>query len=126
MKGRGKIGARRVVEAMLVVSAVVALAGVFSAHKSATAPERAVEDCEVVGDEHELLVTGYCNCGKCCGWRKKWFFFGEPVYNYGDLKGTPKKVGVTASGAVEPVPADSCRERLADAFMEGAAEAGKD
>ena len=100
MKGRGKIGARRVVEAMLFVSAVVALAGVFSAHKSATAPERAVEDCEVVGDEHELLVTGYCNCGKCCGWRKKWFFFGEPVYNYGDLKGTPKKVGVTASGAV--------------------------
>lgn len=52
------------------------------------------------GDTQELLVTGYCNCGKCCGWRKKWFLFGEPVYNYGKMKGSPKKVGVTASGTV--------------------------
>ena len=84
----------------LLVSAVFALVDGFSVHESAAAPERAVEDYEVVGDEHELLVTGYCNCGKCCGWRRKWFFFGEPVYNYGKMKGTPKKVGVTASGAV--------------------------
>ena len=84
----------------LVISAVVELVAVFSTHESAAAPERAVEDCEVVGDEHELLVTGYCNCGKCCGWRRKWFFFGAPVYNYGKQKGAPKKVGVTASGAV--------------------------
>ena len=84
----------------LVVSAVITLVDGFSVHESAAAPERAVEDYEVVGDEHELLVTGYCNCGKCCGWRRKWFFFGEPVYNYGKMKGTPKKVGVTASGAV--------------------------
>ena len=84
----------------LVVSAVVTLVDVFSAQERAAAPERAVEDYEIVGDEHELLVTGYCNCGKCCGWRKKWFFFGEPVYNYGKMKGRPKKVGVTASGAV--------------------------
>ena len=85
---------------LVVVSTVVALVYVFSAHESAAEPERAVEDCEIVGVEHELLVTGYCNCGKCCGWRKKWFFFGEPVYNYGKMKGAPKKVGVTASGAV--------------------------
>ena len=52
------------------------------------------------GDTQELLVTGYCNCGKCCGWRKKWFLFGEPVYNYGTMNGSPKKVGVTASGKV--------------------------
>ena len=85
----------------LVVSAVFVLVDGFSVHeKAAAAEERAGEDCEVVGDEHELLVTGYCNCGKCCGWRKKWFFFGEPVYDYGNLRGTPKKVGVTASGAV--------------------------
>lgn len=84
----------------LVVSAVFALVDVFSAHESAVAPGRAVEDHEIVGEEHELLVTGYCNCGKCCGWRKKWLFFGEPVYNYGKMKGMPKKVGVTASGAV--------------------------
>ena len=84
----------------LVVSAVFVLVDGFSVHETAPAPEIAGEDCEVVGDEHELLVTGYCNCGKCCGWRKKWFFFGEPVYDYGNLRGTPKKVGVTASGAV--------------------------
>lgn len=58
-------------------------------------------DAECVSREGpELLVTGYCNCGDCCGWRKKWFFFGEPVYNYGKMKGEPKKVGVTASGTV--------------------------
>ena len=84
----------------LVVSAVFALTDGFSVHERAAAQDRAVEDGEVVGDEHELLVTGYCNCGKCCGWRKKWFFFGEPVYDYGKMKGMPKKVGVTASGAV--------------------------
>ena len=77
----------------LVVSAVFVLVDGFSVHETAPAPEIAGEDCEVVGDEHELLVTGYCNCGKCCGWRKKWFFFGEPVYDYGNLRGTPKKVG---------------------------------
>ena len=32
------------------------------------------------------------------GWRRNWFGFGEPVYNYGKLKGKPKKIGVTASG----------------------------
>lgn len=84
----------------LVVSAVFVLVDASSMHESAAAPERAVEDCEFVGDERELLVTGYCNCGKCCGWRRKWFFFGEPVYDYGSLKGKPKKVGVTASGTV--------------------------
>ena len=86
---------------LLGVSTVVTLVDVFGVReRAAVAEERAGEDCEVVGDEHELLVTGYCNCGKCCGWRKKWFFFGEPVYDYGNLRGTPKKVGVTASGAV--------------------------
>lgn len=59
-----------------------------------------VEVGEVSGDEQEVLATGYCNCGACCGWRKKWFFFGQPVYNYGKMKGSPKKVGVTATGAV--------------------------
>ena len=61
-------------------------------------PEISATDAS--GDAQELLVTGYCNCGKCCGWRKKWFLFGEPVYNYGTMKGSPKKVGVTASGTV--------------------------
>ena len=55
---------------------------------------------DFAGEEQELLVTGYCNCGKCCGWRKRWWLFGGPVYNYGKMKGRPKKVGVTASGRV--------------------------
>ena len=85
----------------LLVAAVFTLVDSCSVRERAAVPEEsAVEDYEIVGDEHELLVTGYCNCGKCCGWRKKWFFFGEPVYNYGKMKGKPKKVGVTASGAV--------------------------
>ena len=45
-----------------------------------------------------VLVTGYCNCGKCCGWKRNWFGFGEPVYNYGPMKGKPKKIGITATG----------------------------
>lgn len=45
-----------------------------------------------------MLVTGYCNCGQCCGWRRSWFGFGPPVYNYGPQKGKPKAVGVTYSG----------------------------
>jgi 3D (Asp-Asp-Asp) domain-containing protein len=51
-------------------------------------------------DPSLVLVTGYCNCGKCCGWKKSWFGFGGPVYNYGPNKGKPKQIGVTASGIV--------------------------
>ena len=50
-------------------------------------------------DPSLVLVTGYCNCGKCCGWKRSWFGFGPPVYDYGPMKGKPKKVGVTSSGA---------------------------
>ncbi len=49
-------------------------------------------------DTNLVVVTGYCNCGECCGWRKRWFFFGAPVYNYGKSKGKPKKVGRTVTG----------------------------
>ena len=47
-----------------------------------------------------FLVTGYCNCGRCCGWRRKWFLFGEPVYDYGANKGRSKRVGLTAKGTI--------------------------
>ena len=49
---------------------------------------------------HVIVVeaTGYCNCGKCCGWEKSFFGLGRPVYSTGVNKGKPKKVGVTASG----------------------------
>lgn len=45
-----------------------------------------------------VLVTGYCNCGKCCGWERSWLGLGQPVYSYGPQKGSPKRVGVTARG----------------------------
>ena len=43
-----------------------------------------------------MVVTGYCKCGECCGWKRNWY--GRPVYAYGSLKGKRKKVGVTARG----------------------------
>lgn len=51
-------------------------------------------------DKGDVLVTGYCNCGTCCGWRRSWFGLGPPVYDYGPMKGRRKKVGVTARGTV--------------------------
>lgn len=44
----------------------------------------------------KVLVTGYCNCGKCCGWER--LANGETVYTYGKLKGKPKRVGITSRG----------------------------
>lgn len=49
-------------------------------------------------DPSLVKVTGYCNCGKCCSWKRNWFGLGEPVYDYGPMKGKPKKIGITASG----------------------------
>ena len=46
-----------------------------------------------------MEVTGYCSCGKCCGWERSWFGFGAPVFNSGPNKGKRKEVGVTANGA---------------------------
>ena len=45
-----------------------------------------------------VLTTGYCRCGKCCGWERNWMF--RPVYSSGPLKGKVKKVGQTASGTM--------------------------
>ncbi len=49
-------------------------------------------------DPSLILTTGYCNCGKCCGWVRTDGGHGEPVYDYGPLKGRPKRVGITSSG----------------------------
>jgi len=43
-----------------------------------------------------ILTTGYCKCGKCCGWERNWRF--QAVFSSGPLKGKVKKVGITASG----------------------------
>lgn len=41
-------------------------------------------------------VTGYCNCGECCGWVLD--KDGKAVYNYGRQKGKTKKIGLTSTG----------------------------
>ncbi len=46
--------------------------------------------------EKKMVVTAYCKCGKCCGWKRTWY--GRPVHSSGPAKGKSKKVGVTASG----------------------------
>ncbi len=43
--------------------------------------------------ERVLVVTGYCDCGRCCGWHRNWRL--QPVSN---ATGRPKAVGITASG----------------------------
>ncbi len=45
-----------------------------------------------------MVVTGYCDCGDCCGWERSWLQLGRPVYAYGPNKGKPKEVGITATG----------------------------
>ncbi len=46
--------------------------------------------------EIKMEVTAYCNCGKCCSWRRNWY--GRPVHASGPEKGKPKKIGTTACG----------------------------
>ena len=85
---------------VLVGIAAVAVPVDISGGRSSAADIGSAETVEDQGETKVLLVTGYCNCGKCCGWRKKWFLFGTPVYTYGKRKGSPKKVGITAFGSV--------------------------
>ena len=83
---------RIVVAGLLACAAVSAIVFlwriVFSSKKPSVRPE----------DKSLVLVTGYCNCGRCCGWERSWFGFGKPVYTYGPMKGRPKEVGRTARG----------------------------
>lgn len=76
-----------------MIVAVTAVAIVFW-HNSSSSANRIPSS----SDEKLMIVTGYCSCGKCCGWKRTWFGFGRPVYNYGKMKGKPKKVGYTATG----------------------------
>jgi len=43
-----------------------------------------------------MKATGYCACGKCCNWKRKWFIW--PVIKSGPSKGQSKKVGYCADG----------------------------
>lgn len=81
--GRGLTG-------LVLVGVMLAAAG--AAVGAAEAPRPGVATQMV------MRVTGYCNCGTCCGWRRSWFGFGPPVFAQGPLKGRRKQVGVTARG----------------------------
>lgn len=72
--------------------------GACYTEKSAAKKKKPRQESKI--DPTLVMVTGYCNCEKCCGWKKSWFGLGGPVYTYGKMKGMPKKVGVTASGKV--------------------------
>jgi len=43
-----------------------------------------------------LEATAYCPCGSCCNWRRDWRF--RPVIASGPNRGSPKAIGITASG----------------------------
>lgn len=45
-----------------------------------------------------IEATGYCACGRCCGWERHWYDLWQPTYSSGPNYGKPKQVGVTASG----------------------------
>jgi 3D (Asp-Asp-Asp) domain-containing protein len=48
------------------------------------------------GRKVTMEVTGYCPCGKCCGWQRN--YLGIPVFSYGPDKGRRKRVGICADG----------------------------
>ena len=70
------------------------------AREEVAPPERAAFPPPTEDEKGDVLVTGYCNCGVCCGWRLSWLGLGPPVYTYGPMRGERKKVGVTARGTV--------------------------
>lgn len=43
--------------------------------------------------DRKMMVTAYCKCKKCCGWKRTWY--GRAVDK---RTGKPKKIGRTASG----------------------------
>ncbi|MGN0853106.1 MAG: 3D domain-containing protein [Kiritimatiellia bacterium] len=87
---------RRILPAAAAVALALAVLGLSSCRPKPAAPPRSRP--EAAADPSLVLVTGYCNCGTCCGWKRSWFGFGPPVYAAGSMKGRPKKVGVTANG----------------------------
>lgn len=49
-------------------------------------------------EKRRMLVTAYDAGPQSCGWKRKYWCMGPPVYAYGPLKGKRKRVGVTADG----------------------------
>ncbi len=75
---------------ILPILATIALSGCATGGKKYRIPRD--QKPEIVNME----TTGYCNCGKCCGWKRNWKF--QPVVASGPDKGKPKAVGITATG----------------------------
>lgn len=87
--------ARIVMAGLLALAAMLAILVLW---KISFSPKKPVKPPAPPRDKSLVLVTGYCNCEQCCGWKRSWFGFGRPVYTYGPMKGKPKQVGRTARG----------------------------
>lgn len=81
---------------ILVALALVALVAIPNVRRARRFIGRRM--AKAPSDSSLVLVTGYCDCEKCCGWQRGWFGLGDPVYSYGPMKGKPKKVGISAIG----------------------------
>jgi 3D (Asp-Asp-Asp) domain-containing protein len=89
---------RRRCRSFLSGACLIGLIALVFSIQACRSPNRARHAVKEPRDPSLMTVTAYCNCGKCCGWKRNFFGFGEPVYAYGKMKGKPKKVGLTASG----------------------------
>ena len=78
----------------LCLCALVPLCLLFSSSCVTIHPSR------LRGEKVKMVVTAYCSCPKCCGWRRKVFTWPplRPVHTSGKLKGQRKRVGITADG----------------------------
>lgn len=91
---------RRLTSPPMIVAATVAVVVLCWTHGCRLPPRPKPRlQASAGGDDASLVtVTGYCDCGTCCGWTRSWFGFGPPVYASGPLKGRRKQVGITATG----------------------------
>lgn len=80
----------------LVFWVAVILLSVFSAICTGNWLKKYLLNPDKEDDDNVYEVTGYCNCGKCCGWTRD--RNGRPVYNYGHMKGRTKIIGQTSTG----------------------------
>lgn len=88
---RWRIVAERILVGIVLVSLVPAVMMMEGCRTIPTRPNKGQNETMVF-----MEVTGYDSGPNSCGWKRDWL--GRPVYNYGPMKGKPKKVGITASG----------------------------
>ena len=71
MGGEKEIGIARVKTIRLALFGIVAVAAPLdmSGEMRPAVDPGSDQTAEVQEETLELQVTGYCNCGKCCGWR---------------------------------------------------------